>query len=303
MSEQPAQDFSGGDYAKQWIDYLQRRNRALSIVWPVLLLLALIALAGLLFFYQQKAMQDVELARIEGEIAAIESAKQSQTRELVSLQESHQRLQKDYQLLNDSLDQTEQERQTQFQIGQEMVKNLKSQVEVLTEENQQLLALVDEAKAQVSAIAGDQKNALSTIRNQFEQERQVLANELANRKQAYEALVRRQRETRQEMDRLANVVNAQKQEVSSISKQNDNLRRQLQSSEKEKLALAGEVAALNQKLTQLVAPIPVQDTPAPLPPANNGKAEAQQQSAVPTQTGGNQSASAFDFDSIAIDRP
>jgi len=321
MSEREAHDIANENYAKQWISFLQKRNRVLSIVWPILLILLIAATTSALYLFQKSQVLTGQNETLQRELNAASEDLAKQQAEIEKAIKSRNLLAEEAEVLRQNLSETEGETQRRLQMSEQLVETLKTQLQALKDENNSLGVAVDDVKAQFSNIVEGQKNQLASLKNKYEQERQALAENIANRKQAYDALVERQRETREEMERLANLVAERKQERSSLSRQNEQLRDQLVLVQKENNVLQAELVALQKKLSQLVAPI-ADSNPEPIasvaqgnaPPSNDGapqinqsETDASRKQVVSQQKEDKAEASSapapFDFDSIAIDRP
>lgn len=252
------------NYAQQWIDFLRKRNTVLNILWPALLLSTVIFAVLAFYFYQQSntsvlglsLSKQAELAASEklaeatSSLKALELERDALLSELSDMKESSEKLSAQH---SDS--------ELKISASAEIIENLKVQLSLLKAEKETVAQAFDEVRNAMDkgqslsqALSGENKRLLA--------ENTALSKTLQDRKTAYLALVKRQREAQGEIDRLADLVSAGEEErnnweqrVSLLSSQRKTLNEEKRSLENRLAESLEKQHALESRLTALMTPI------------------------------------------------
>ncbi len=291
------------DLARQWIAFLQRRNTILSLVWPLLLVAAIGFAALSLFLYQ-----DLQLKQTESELGG------EDRRELLSkidvLTQQRNEVERKRKLLAEQMQTLKSELQSeqgliseQNQLNADLVATLKRRIKALEEEGRGLEDLLSQKQEEVQTLTLQNKKIGTQLTN-LQQQDSLLRGKLQASQTAFDALSARQRETRAEVDRLANLLIAKEQEVAKGIKQYRSLEQVVQKKDEEIQLIQNKVAKLEQRLEALLSPISLAPTPVPAMPLESRQTfEPKTATPVEKDTAQATTATTFDYDSIAIDRP
>ncbi|MDX1451723.1 MAG: hypothetical protein R3183_04130 [Oleiphilaceae bacterium] len=297
---------SDHDLAQQWISFLQRRNTVLSIVWPVFLLLAISGMAAAMYFYHQHSVLVTQQQLKEQELGAKAQSIAALEEERDALQTRTQALATELSTLKENILSEQGLKSEQNKLNQELVATLKRKIAALEEDGRSLEALLVEKQQQVQSLTIENKklnkSLVSDSREKNEAQKALKASQTA-----FEALSARQRETRQEVDRLASVLTQKEQQLNQSMQARQSLEKQL---EERNAALAlsqAKVDSLEKRLNSLLTPI----EGTAVAPSNaevnrlasslaSDAAKGAGDSEVELQAGDGVS---FDYDSIAIERP
>lgn len=270
---------SNQEIAHQWIDYLKRKNATLTMVWVVLLIVALATSAAAAFFFL-KGLERKEALQIEQKnssqlmqnISSLETKIEKQVAQskilMTSLEEAQAEL--------GSLKNYQGEADSQINLSNRLVSVQKQKIASLEKE----ISLLEEAlvasetnSKKLQDNAGKHKQRLSALEQMH-----------TSRKTAYDALAKRQVETQEEMQRLAGELNKAQEREASLDARNASLSKELKDI-KAKLTLAekGQLEAQN-RLKALTSPIVPSRVPKAIKKAEPKKPEPRVSSSTPIKT-------------------
>jgi len=309
------------EIARQWIEYLKKKNASSTMLWVVFLVLALAASAGAVVQYLKLLEGQVLVAESQEENSNLLSQLNQKESQLGELAEQLVRANKtidEKQALVSQLTDHSGEAGAQLELSGKLVSALKEKISKLEQDN----ALLEDA------LVESNKAYEKTVSERVSVKKKLAAQEelLSARSGAYQALVKRQKETKAEMVRLADELSDAKEREQSLDNRNRSLSRELKSvnaeleTQKQKASqLAQESSDLGEKLKSLTTPIvPTARVKVPQEPKATSQVPAQvpvqvaplksEQAAVePAETSGKTSkqpqpsSSPLDFGSISIE--
>lgn len=253
------------DYAQEWIAFLRRRNTLLSIVWPILLVLAISTGFAAIYFFQSSQTLQTQLENLSDKHQSLASDKNGLQTELEQLTEKNIQLTAEIDVLRttqEKLSVQQDDSVSKLNITSQMLENLEQQVAIFKAENAELSDQLNLAKEALATMEDSYKEEILKLNSQKTATLNDLNKQLESRKIAYQALANRQQEMRDEMDRMSNLVASKEKELTKL--QNDKKALLADLNEKQKLlqmkeadfaALQKNYNELDNKLKALVSPI------------------------------------------------
>jgi DNA repair exonuclease SbcCD ATPase subunit len=305
------------DYAQEWITFLRKRNLLLGIVWPILLVLSIVAGFAAIYFYQATQAAQLNSQILEEKINLAHSEKDQMAQQLARLQENHAQLIIEVEnLQNARAELTEQQgdSESQLQITSKMLENMEQQLALLKNENTELQNQLVLAKNTLTQLDEQYQSELAKAASFKSTQLSELNKQLDSRKTAYQALANRQQEMRDEMDRLSSMVAAKEKTITTLTHEKNALAQQvkqvqqnLQSREKEYQVLQTSYNELDSKLKALVSPIG-SGSPKPAQSAKTAPGDVSSKPAVtgleeikkPAPKPKNSADSSLDYDQIKV---
>jgi len=253
------------DIARQWIEYLKKKNTTSTLLWMFFLVLALVSAgsAGLIYVKwqeQKDQTRDIveshekELALAQQQIKVLADKTKASDEKLALAQDK----------LSQLSDQSG-HAGAQLALSSKLVDTLKQKISKLEQD----IALLEDALVESNTRYESTKESMSASE-------QTMQKQLTARSSAYNALVKRQKETKAEMQRLAQELNKHeaakkknaqatskiKQQlalkdstIAAIEKDNKILEEDNQSLNEKIVSLSDENAKLEKKLKALTSPI------------------------------------------------
>lgn len=234
--------------AHEWIEHLKKKGKA-RLIFIVCLLLVLVATAAVIVSmeFDKRALNAQFLdstSRINGLELSLEA-------KVVEIDELNQVLSKSEQS-REFLEQVKGDTASQLNVAEQIIQTQKEKIALLEGEIERGSEL---AMSLESQLGGVQKGLASEKASL-----QKLNTELSKRSSAYKALVKRQGDMRDEIDRLADALDQSTVEKSSAQKQLSTVKSELKQARNRLLALNKELAEVNSKLA--AKDVPVVELPA-----------------------------------------
>ena len=263
----PAPEMSpqNSDYAQEWISFLRRRNLVLTIAWPVLLTLFIVAGFAAIYFYQSMQAVQLNLDLLSEQQQALESDKTALKARVDKLSKENEDLLGEVSALKsarEALSVQQGDSESKLNITSQMLENLEQQLAIFKNENAELLSQLNLARQSLNEIESKYQLELSTLAKKNTSTLSELNKQLSSRKTAYQALANRQQEMRDEMDRYSNMVAAKDKELAKLKDEKSALNTQLKETKKNLQIRQAEFNALQKnyndldtKLKALVSPI------------------------------------------------
>lgn len=313
------------EYAKHWIEFLQKKNAVLNIVWPLLLIMSVLLLLASFYFFQNAENYSEQNDASNAVIVDLQAQMDELLEKLDSLESEKQSMAqqiKRLQTVKNNLEQQKGDSIERLDLSSKVTETLQETLRVLEDEK---ATMVDALKAAKAMLLKQEKNYSEQIANlqaQHSQSQQLSTKALSDRKTAYNALVKRQHEMQSEMDRLAAIVRKQSAELEAGVQSRSRMQFQLkeykqrvatlqqekavadQQNQKAKPSIEtpavkpGDTAAsdksgtvINDGLDEIRAPVVKKEKP----PVNNRAASS------PKAAVDNEDAAVFDFESIVTE--
>jgi len=309
MAQSPSQDINDSEYAQQWIRFLRHRNIVLNIIWPILLFVALGAALIALYFQQQHEITLQQLQNAEAKIAFEQNELTYLQADFETLRSINDELREEIQTLTDQQVEYSTQTNSQQDITNKIVSNLKDQIDSITVQKAQLLESVEETKL---LLEQEQRSSAAEITNnnkEFDKQKMVFQQQISSRTIAYKALAVRQSETLSEIDRLIGEISKKEDQVKVIEASKSRLQNNLASSAQEYGYLKTKYQSLEKKLSLMMTPIASSSrTKSPLAQeAGDGLDEIKapvnkKNTSKPILTNSEKSSSntSFDYDTISV---
>lgn len=308
------------DYAQEWIAFLRRRNTLLSIVWPILLVLAIATGFAAIFYFQSTQAIQLQLDNLTEIQQATEEDKRALQSEIAQLNEKNIKLTGEIEVLQNAqekLSVQQDDSVSKLTITSQMLENLEQQLSLFKAENAELKDQLSLAKESLVALESSYTSEMTKLSSKQSTTLNELNKQLESRKTAYQALANRQQEMRDEMDRMRNMLASKEKDLSKSQTEKKALlaelnetQKRLQLKEKELAALMVNYNALESKLKALVSPIGTTNTKAASAPDKQTNASEATKNATnvtgfeeikkpkPAPTNNNQNA--LDYDQIKV---
>ncbi|TNC80035.1 MAG: hypothetical protein C9356_15960 [Oleiphilus sp.] len=301
------------DIARQWIDYLKRRNTTLNILVMTFLVAALLLGASSTLLYLN--VLEVEKATILARSNADQLSQKLNTlsSRYESLQETTRQLEQDLKDKNARLNELQSfkgETDSQLNLTARLVDALKQKVASLEKENSLLEEALIESETKLKGTLAESQGNRQMLQEQ--------KNMLTSRKSAYDALVKRHRETEEEMRRLADELLKAGEREQDLDRRNEYLVKELQAEQRALKEAQEQNIILSDRLRALTSPIIPKSNPAPVAPVQSAPSlmvspnlvapEAPSEASETGQSGAEvkpkvplTGSSPLDFDSIVIE--
>lgn len=301
------------DIARQWIDYLKRRNTTLNILVMTFLVAALLLGASSTLLYLN--VLEVEKATILARSNADQLSQKLNTlsSRYESLQVTKRQLEQDLKDKNARLNELQNfkgETDSQLNLTTRLVDALKQKVASLEKENSLLEEALIESETKLKGTLAESQGNRQMLQEQ--------KNMLTSRKSAYDALVKRHRETEEEMRRLADELLKAGEREQDLDRRNEYLVKELQAEQRALKEAQEQNIILSDRLRALTSPIIPKSNPAPVAPVQSAPSlmvspnlvapEAPSETAETGQSGPEvkpkvplTGSSPLDFDSIVIE--
>ena len=274
MTELPSTSSNSDQYAQQWIDFLRKRNTMLSGLLLLSIILTLFSSLAAFYFHQQSQTAMLEATLSQQGHTKLKTTVDEQKSLIAESNRSYEEVKASYEKLSEEhLTQTNRLREAEsaLAVNQEIVDNLNSQISLVKEEN----AALSESLSQVrqSLLSGaSNKEVLAGENKRLTKEIEKLTQKLKDRKVAYLAVVKRQKETRYEIDELVNANDKLRRDTDASAKRVESLRQRVASLNDTNSNLKGSLdkvkrdyQALEEKFASMMAPIGAQLEQKPMP--------------------------------------
>jgi len=297
---------NNAEYAKHWIAYLQKKNAVLSIVWPILLIISVLLLVAALYFFQREQSALKRSQELNQLVDEMQAKRAELVQNLRTLEAENGAMSQEIELLRTvkkSLEEQKEAANARQDLTRNMADTLKETVNGIEAENAVMKDALAEAKKMLIKQEKDNAHKMLALKTQHSKSTQISMKALADRKIAYRALVQRQNEMQDEIERLAGVVNRQDIKLAEAAKTRSRLQVELQSYRQQVEKLEQTNDQLNQELIAQTEPVP-EGANVSAPELNDGLDEIR--APVVTNKAAKKSpardpAAAFDFDSIATE--
>ncbi len=255
MTTIPDQAATSDQFAQQWIDFLRKRNSLLTLILPVLLVFILILALTAFYFYQEGQTIALESRLAEQSQSKLEKLLAAKSQKNSDIQQVLHSSQKQNAELEQRLQETlarAAETDAALSINQGLVDNLSAQLALLKEENQALMASLNQVResllngASTSEVLADENTRLT-------EELDSLNKKLGDRKGAYLAVVKRQKDTQLEIERLLTLNHELEQKVSAGSQSSKALSQQVAQLKQANTSLQASLNTEQQKYEALAA--------------------------------------------------
>ena len=295
---------NGTEYAHDWIDFLKKKNRTLTIVWVILLLIAIamFVVAGMQFIRANES--DGQLLKIQQKAMDLESQVALGRVSLSEAKVNAKALAGQLETLKKQNMEFMGESDAQLNLSDKLVSALKEKIVVLEEENTLVVDALRKNKVQ------HQRASKDTVA--VKKDLQSIKKNLSSRKLAYQALVNRHRETQAEMERLALELDNASLRESTLDRRNAKLSDDVKQLTRKASDYEMRAFSLEKQLKAITSPIEMKPSakrrPLAVPSISASSAKTMP---VPSEQGTSTGVdkkpkvalSPLDFDSIAIDRP
>lgn len=235
------------EYANDWIEFLKRRNRSLNAVWISLLIIAigLSVVAGMQFLKGNELASTLERAHTVNQQLQLElDTRQQQLDEAnIRVKDTAAKLS----LVQQENETFKGETSSQQILSQQLVATLEEKIDILEQENSLVAASLEDSKGQHLQA--------SRAERQYKAEVQALIKEVSSRKLAYQALVKRQRETQGEIERLANELDDTIERERSLDQRNAELSERVKALAQQSEDYKARYTVLEKQLKAITSPI------------------------------------------------
>lgn len=253
------------DYAQEWITYLKRRNLVLTIIWPMLLILSILASSIAFYYYQLEQASKLSLMIEADKKHTLEDEKLTLQSDIVALTKTNSELKSELETLinaREELSVLNDDSSSKLNITSQMVDNLNKLVAELKNEREELIAKLEDSLETIAQLQNQHQQVINQKNKETKDSIAGLTEQIDSRKSAYQALANRQQEMRDEMNRLNTLVDSKDKIIEKLKKDNLNLESRLKTSNNEinryknKLISAQkEYSELETKLNAIMSPI------------------------------------------------
>jgi len=255
MAQSPSQDINDTEYAQQWISFLHRRNIILNVIWPVLLFVALGASLGAIYFKQQHEITLQKLHNAEDKIAYDQIEYNYLQSDFETIRSINDELRQEVKVLTEQQVEYSTQTDSQQDLTNKIVTNLKEQIDAITSKKIQLMEFVEETKLVLEQERRSSAAEITQNITVFDKQKAQLEKQISSRKVAYKALADRQNETLSEIDRLIGEISKKERQVELIEASNNKLKDNLASSNQEYGYLKTKYQNLEKKMNLMMTPI------------------------------------------------
>ena len=242
------------EYATQWIEYLKKKNTVLTFVWPVLLCTTIAFSITSLYFFQQMSATTIALDASKETNTAIQG-------ELELNNQKNEMLSAKIKELNDTKNTLEQQKgdsASQLGLSGQMVDALTEKNEALEIENALITTALTQSKILLEKNNKRNQSTEKTLETKIKahnKERFILEKKYRDGQVAFKALMSRQKEMRQEMNRLADLVDDQKNEIKMLVLAKNKTQAALNAANIKNSELEAKYKSLDESLRLAVEPI------------------------------------------------
>jgi len=249
------------EYASQWIEYLKKKNTVLNLVWPIFMCATIICAVSTFYFFQLSENTKLQASTA---LSKLQISKEKNVGMELKLKQSQQvniKLEENIALLGDAkttLEQQKGDSVSQLDLSGQIIETLKLKISALETENTLTVSALNKAKSVLSKKEIENKStekSLETKINTHNKERFTMRKKLKDGQVAFKALMSRQKEMRVEMNRLADVVDQQQQEIQAVIVTKNKVHTKLKASELKISDLEKDYKALESSLKLAVDPI------------------------------------------------
>jgi len=250
-SSEPLQD---AVFAQQWITFLRKRNTVLNILWPLLLIVAIVTSLGAFYYYQVGVNTQLNLTLTTSKLDEQRQASADLQMKIEAARIAYERINDENEFLKTDkaqLSAKQNDSVSQLGITSQIVATLKSQVQVFRTENDNLLETIEESKALLIQQQKKNSTQLSDAEDEHTKQTDSLNKQLSARKVAYEALVKRQRGVQGEADRLSDSLRDKNKQLKSVKNNQSKLNNELQLAEQKLQRVNADYKSLELRHNQL----------------------------------------------------
>jgi len=249
------------EYASQWIEYLKKKNMLLNIVWPLFMCSTIVCAISTFYFYQLSENTKLQFSVVLSSLQDSKKTNNAIAVELKLIQQTNIELEENIALLSNAKTTLEQQKGnsvSQLDLSSQMVNTLKEKIAALETENTLTVSALHKAK---SLLGNQEKEKQSTEKNLDEKikahnkERFMMQKRVKDGQVAFKALTSRQKEMQSEMNRLADVVAQQKNEINAVIMTKNIAQTALTSSKLKISTLENDYKSLETSLKLAVEPI------------------------------------------------
>jgi len=233
--------------AHEWIEHLKKKGKT-RLIFIVCLLLVLVAAAAVIVSMEfDKRAINAQLLDSASRINGLEVSLEAK---VVEIDELNQAFSKSEQS-REFLEQVKGDTASQLNVAEQIIQTQKEKIALVEGEIERSSELAMSLESQLGGVQKGLASEKASLKK--------LNTELSKRSSAYKALVKRQGDMRDEMDRLADALDQSTAEKSSAQKQLNTVKSELKQARNRLLALNKELAEVNSKLA--AKDVPVIDLP------------------------------------------
>lgn len=219
MNEQSDGVEKNTEYASQWIEYLKKKNTVLTIVWPIFLFTTIACALTTFYFFQ---LSDTTKRQASTALSSLQTAKEKVAAIAVELKLSQQekaQLEENIILLSTAkttLEEQKGDSVSQLDLSGQMVEALMEKIAALEAENNLITDALNKTKVLVVEQERDTQSSEESLAAKIKshnKERFTIEKKYRDSQVAFNALIARQKEMQIEMNRLADLVEKQKNET------------------------------------------------------------------------------------------
>jgi chromosome segregation ATPase len=254
-NEQSGGSDDNTEYASQWIDYLKKKNAVLNIIWPIFMCLTVLCAISTFYFFQLSESTKQQTLTV---LSNLKDSKESYK----LLEKAHQKSKQDnIAFLSDAKNELEKQKGdsvSQLDLSSQIVETLKEKIAVLETEKTLITEALYKAKLLLGQNDKDNQAAHKNLvvkTKAHNKERFTMKKKLIDKEVAFKALMSRQKEMQAEMNRLADVVDQQKFEISRAAAKYNTAQVALNTSDLKITNLENKYAELEESIKLAVEPI------------------------------------------------
>jgi chromosome segregation ATPase len=252
-------------YAQEWITFLKRRNLILTIIWPIFLVLSILASLTAFYFFQLEQTTQLNLSIETEKNLSLKESQQKLFSEVDTLKSSNEALNTELDALKNAREELSvlnTNSASKLNITSQMIDNLNQLVSELKNEREDLITQLNNSQASIELLKIQHQELIDQAHKEKITTVTELNKQIDSRKSAYQALANRQQEMREEIERLNNSNNSKDKQIQNLNNDNKSLNVRLNEKNKEikvyqdKLSLLEKnYSNLELKLNSLVSPI------------------------------------------------
>ena len=261
INKQSGESEINTEYASQWIEYLKKKNAVLSIVWPIFMCSTIICAISTFYFFQLSENTKLQTSTALSKLQATKENNDVIEAKLKQSEKVNIKLEESIALLGDAkttLEQQNGDSVSQLDLSGQIIETLKLKISALKTENTLTVSALNKAKSLLTKKEIENSSAeksLETKINTHNKERFTMRKTIKDGQVAFKALMSRQKEMRVEMNRLADVVDQQQQEINAVIESKNKVQTKLQASELKISVLEKDYNTLESSLKLAVDPI------------------------------------------------
>lgn len=301
------------EIAQQWIDYLQKKNAVLTMVWSIMLVIIIaLSFASFYFYHHYQGSLKSDQIRLN-ELSELTEERDGWRVKAFAFEKNTVELAQELELVQAVKHGLEQQKSKTSGLLSEknrLADAMKLQVTQLEKDNLELTQQILLSQKAFAEYKQASQQQIVSLKGKFGQQTQALND----RKGAFEALAKRQKESQKEMERLSGLLAKEQTALLKLRKQRDALTKSLKTTQQQLATAEQEYQSLERKFEFAIAPISSNKDKNKLRETAAGKLTKNDAASLKVsepvvkkdlktevKKSGGSASTAFDFQTIAID--